>query len=107
MSEKQKVAHTSIEEKAGVQPRQVGLRMILQATIQLNHSTRDELSYIFYFFSLLHVWHTEIPRLRVKSELQAYATATATATQDLSCICNLHHSLQQRMILNPLSEARD
>jgi len=26
---------------------------------------------------------------------------------DLSCICDLHHSSQQRWILNPLSEARD
>ena len=31
----------------------------------------------------------------------------ATATQDLSGICDLHHSLGQRQILNPLSEARD
>ena len=28
-------------------------------------------------------------------------------TQDPSFICNLHHSSQQRLILNPLSEARD
>ena len=26
---------------------------------------------------------------------------------DLSCVCDLHHSLQQCQILNPLSEARD
>ena len=32
---------------------------------------------------------------------------TATATPDLSCICNLHCSLQQGRIPNPLSEARD
>ena len=45
----------------------------------------------------------------VKSELQlpAYITATATATPDLSHVCDLRHSLQQRQILNPLSEARD
>ena len=51
----------------------------------------------------------EIPRLGVASELQlpAYATATATAMQDLSQVCNLHHSSQQHWILNPLSEARD
>ena len=49
----------------------------------------------------------EVPRLRVKSELQLLAYTTNTATQDLSCICDLHHSSQQRRILNPRSEARD
>ena len=27
--------------------------------------------------------------------------------QDPNCVCDLHHSSQQRQILNPLSEARD
>ena len=35
------------------------------------------------------------------------AAATATAMWDPSCVCNLHHSLQQLWILNPLNEARD
>ena len=56
-----------------------------------------------------HLWHMEVPRLGVELELQlpAYATAIATETQDLSPVCDLHHSSQQRWILNPLSEARD
>ena len=33
--------------------------------------------------------------------------AAATAGLDLSHICNLHHSSQQRQILNPLSKTRD
>ena len=37
----------------------------------------------------------------------AEAYATATATLDPSHICDLHRSLQQHQILNPLSEARD
>ena len=49
----------------------------------------------------------EVPRLRVKSELQRPAYTTATRTEDLSCICDLHHSSQQCRIPNPLSEARD
>ena len=49
----------------------------------------------------------EFPRLGVESELQLLAYPTATATQDLSCVCNLHHSSWQRLILNPVSEARD
>ena len=54
----------------------------------------------------------EVPRQGDKLELQPLArgqvgaTATATATQDLSPICNLHHSSWQRQILNPLSKAR-
>ena len=44
---------------------------------------------------------------RVESELQLPAYPTATATQDLSCICNLHHSSQQHQILSPLSRGRD
>ena len=49
----------------------------------------------------------EVPRLRVKLELQLPTYATASATPDLSHICNLCRSLQQRQILNPLSKARD
>ena len=49
----------------------------------------------------------EVPRLGVKSELQLLAYATATTTLDQSCICYLHHGLQQCQILNLLSEARD
>lgn len=40
-------------------------------------------------------------------ELWLLASATATATLDPSSVCNLHHSLRQRWILNPLSEFRD
>ena len=49
----------------------------------------------------------EVPRLGVKSELQLLAFATATAAPDLSCICDLCRSSQQRQSLKPLSEARD
>ena len=49
----------------------------------------------------------EFPRLGVEPKLQLPAYATATAVQDLSHICELHHSSWQHGILNPLSEARD
>ena len=49
----------------------------------------------------------EDPRLGVKSEAQLPAYATATATWDMSHICDLHYSLQQHQIPDPLSEARD
>ena len=53
------------------------------------------------------VQHMEVPRLRVESKLQLPAYAAATVPLDLSSICNLHHSSQQRQISNPLSAARD
>ena len=49
----------------------------------------------------------EVPRLGIALELEPLAYATATATPDPSCICNLHHSSEQRRIVNPLSKARD
>ena len=49
----------------------------------------------------------EVPRLGVASELQLPAYTTATAMWDLSLICDLGHSSQQCMILNPRSKARD
>ena len=40
-------------------------------------------------------------------QLLAHTIATATATPYLSHNCNLHCSLRQHGIFNPLSEARD
>ena len=64
--------------------------------------------YIFFFCFLgPYLRHMEVPRLGVQSELQPPAYTTATATQDLSHVCDLHHSSRQCWILNPLNEARD
>ena len=49
----------------------------------------------------------EAPRQGVQLELQLLAYTTATTTQDLSCICNLHHSSRQCRIPDPLRKARD
>ena len=49
----------------------------------------------------------EVPRLGLASELQLQAYTTATTLQDLSHVCDLHHSSWKHQILNPLSEARD
>ena len=49
----------------------------------------------------------EVARLGFESELQLPTYATAPATPDLSHICNLHHSLRQHWIHNPLREAGD
>ena len=65
--------------------------------------------FFFFFFCFFgpHPWHMEVPKLGVEWELQPPAYTTVTATQDLSHICDLHHSSQQRWILSPLSQARD
>ena len=47
----------------------------------------------------------EVPRLGVRYEIQLLAYTTPTAMQDLSHICDLHHSSWQCQIPNPL--ARD
>jgi len=44
---------------------------------------------------------------KAQSELQPLAYTTATAMRDPSRICDLHCSLWQCQIFNPLSEARD
>ena len=64
------------------------------------------ISIFIFCFSGLHPQHMEVPRLGVQLELQLPAYTTATATLDPSCVCDLHHSSQQRQILNPLIEAR-
>ena len=79
----------------------------------LHHSGNSPKCFLFYFILLsfvllgLHLQHMEVPRLGVKSELLLPAYARATAMQDPSRVFDLHHSLWQRQILNPLSEARD
>ena len=62
--------------------------------------------YIFFFLGL-HLWHMEVPRLGVDSELQLLTYTTATAMRDLSHVCDLYHSSRQCQILNPLSRARN
>ena len=49
----------------------------------------------------------EVSGLAVESELPLLAYITFTTMQDPSHICNLHCSLWQWQIFNPLSEARD
>ena len=68
------------------------------------------LSFYFIYFILFYfcfLGHMEVPRLVVESELQLLVYTTATATLDHSCICDLHPSSWQLIILNPLREARD
>ena len=63
--------------------------------------------FFFLLFSIPHLWHMEVSRLGVESELQRPVYAAATAMPDMSCVCNPHHSSRQHWIPNPPSEARD
>ena len=61
---------------------------------------------LFFFFLEPHLHHVEVPRLRVKLELQLLSYTIATAMPDPSHLCDLHHSSQHCWwILNPLSRA--
>ena len=68
-------------------------------------------TYSFSFFGL--IFSKTAPAAHGGSQARgvigavAPAYTTATGTRDLSCICNLHHSSQQRQILSPRSKARD
>ena len=49
----------------------------------------------------------EVPRLGIELELQLLAYTAAIAVRGQRYKCDLHCSLQQCWILNPLGEARD
>ena len=63
-------------------------------------------SFSFFFFLGPHPRHMEVLRPGVEMELQPPAYAAATAT-GFKLHLRLHHSSWQRLILNPLSKARD
>ena len=65
-------------------------------------------NFLIFIFCFLgpHLWHREVPRLKIESEPQLPAYATATAMSDPSRLCDLHHS-SHNQIVNLLSEARN
>ena len=74
---------------------------------EVYHAVSCLKDYVFFLFPGLPLWHREVPRLGVESELQLQVYTTATATPDLRHACDLHCSLRQHQILNPWSWARD
>ena len=90
-------------------PWTTGMRSLSpQATSHNNAGGNESQNVCFVLFCFvflgLHLQPMEVPRLKVKSELQLLAYTIVTAIQDLRCVCDLHRSSQ---ILNPPSEARD
>ena len=61
--------------------------------------------FLFIFLLPPAAYGSSQARGQIRAAAETYTTATAT--QDPSCICDLHHSLWQYQILNPLNEARD
>ena len=51
--------------------------------------------FLFFVFLRLRLWHMEVPRLGVKSELQLLAYTTATGARDPNRICDLHYKLTE------------
>ena len=75
--------------------------MIINSLVDISLRT-----FIFFFFMAVSVsYGSSRARGWIRAAVEAYATATAIP--DLRCICDLHCSLWQHWILNPLSKARD
>ena len=69
---------------------------------------KDTFFFLVFRATLAAYGSSHMLRIGVKLKLQLLqAYATDTAMRDLHRVCNLHHSSQQRRILNPPSEARD
>ena len=69
---------------------------------------RRELHFFFFFgFLGLHLWHMEVHKLGVESELQLPAYATAIATPNMSRNYYLYHGSWHRWIPNPLTKVKD
>lgn len=89
-----------------------GLLLGFEFTTLNNNNNSNNYYYCYYYLFFLiflgpHLWHREVPRLGVESELQLLACTTATAVLDQSCIFDRHHSSGKAGSFNPLSEARD
>ena len=65
-----------------------------------------EVCVLHHFFFFLRpqpvTYGSSQARSQIGAAAEPYATAIATATLNLSSICELHHSLWQHWILNPL-----
>ena len=76
----------------------------------LIHSTNSywEPTIIFFLFCLFRATPAAYGGSKARGRIRgAVAFAIATAKPDPSCVCNLHHGLQQRQVFNPLSKARN
>ena len=66
---------------------------ILGQGLEVNDENQGFKIDLKFFLLRLYLWHMEVPRLGVTSELQLLAYGTATAIPDLNFICDQHCSL--------------
>ena len=90
--------------------KKVSILLLFQTRMEFLYQLRTAffiISKVIWVFqdNIRGIWKS--PGQGFKSELQLLAYSTATAMQNLSRICNVHHSSLQRWIFNPLSKARD
>ena len=66
-------------------------------------------SFIYLLICLSRAAFTEYGSSQAKGRIgpAPFGYAKATATPDPSFVCDLHYSLWEHRVLNPLSEARD
>lgn len=71
---------------------------LLQLHITSAGKTILYVSFFFFFFLVgaAHLWHMEVPKLGIESQLRLPAYVTATEKQGPSHICDLYHNSQQR-----------
>ena len=70
---------------------------------------QSEMTYVYwclYFTGGPQVWQMEVSKLGVNWSCSCQPAAQPQQCHIWASICNLHHSLWQRQILNPLNEAR-
>ena len=70
----------------------ISYKMKWQESESHNTYLRQKRLFFLVFFLGVHLWHMEVTKVGVKLELKLLAYATVTALQDLTPICNLHHS---------------
>ena len=62
---------------------------------------KHDILFFFFFFFLCRGTPTAYGGSQATGQIGAAAHTTATEMQDPSHVCNLHHSSQQHLILNP------
>ena len=97
--------------QGSVVPYTQGFGVAVAALMMHQQSSASEGARLFFFLILIFCFlrpcprRMEVPKLGVELQLPAYTTATAM--WDPIRVGYLHHSSQQHLILNPLSEVRD
>ena len=89
---------------------QASIRSMMPGTVLAAFSPMPSPLNLFNFsFCFLgpRLWHMDIPRLGVQSELQLLVYTTATAVQDPNGLCDLPRSSQKHQILKQLVGASD